>query len=200
MFIKASAFKKLIKNAWSKEGLTIGAADGELFLAGGYWVIRVDREEIPNKIKAAIIELTGELPTEGQVFTSRKGEDNQYEIAENGYWEITERFKEAKIPLEVTQLKIESVTRNIRVLKLPDTGCVLVHDFYMELIDYSEVEEMEGKPEGPVTTGPVTGMLYWQNEIMTIAVDRIDPGYPGDEIYDLTEALGILKLPEYKMK
>lgn len=198
MFIKASAFKKLIKDAWSKEGLTIGAADGELFLAGGYWVIRVDRGEIPNKIKAAIIELTGELPAEDQVFTCRKGEGNQYEIAENEYWNIGERFETAKIPLTVTQVKIESSTRSIRVLKLPDTGCVLVQDFFMELIDYSEVEKMEGKPEGPMTTLPV-GMLYWQNEIMTIAVCRIDPGEPGGEIYDLAEALGILKLPEYKM-
>ena len=37
--------------------------------------MRIDRDELPNKEKAAIIELTGEFPAAGLVFKACKGEN-----------------------------------------------------------------------------------------------------------------------------
>ena len=73
MFFKAAVFKKLIKEAYAGIGLTIGRAEEYIFLSGGYWLIWMKKDKIPNKLKASIIELTGELPINNQVFKARKG-------------------------------------------------------------------------------------------------------------------------------
>lgn len=173
MFVNASAFKKLIKESWSKEGLTMGATEEEIFLAGGAWVIRVHKTEMPNKIKAAIVELIGELPATGEVFTCYKKEATQYEVAENEYWNIRENFEDATVPLAVTKVKFQGI-KELRVLQHEKTKtCTLINDFFMQLIDYSAREDCENIPEGPVTTDASRGLIYWRNEIMTVAVCRI---------------------------
>lgn len=173
MFINASAFKKLIKESWSKEGLTMGATEDEIFLAGGSWVIRTFKSEMTNKIKAAIVELTGELPAAGEVFTCYKKEATQYEVAENEYWNICERFKDAKIPLQITKVKYQGV-KELRVLQEKESlESILINEKFMNLIDLSAREEMEDIPVGPVTTGTKSGLVYWKNSIMAIAVARI---------------------------
>ena len=174
MFVNTSAFKKLIKKSWSAEGLTMGATDTEIFFAGGTWVIRVDKRKIPNKIKAAIVELTGELPAAGEVFTCYKKEATQYEVAENEYWNITERFWSAQVELNTTKVRYNGATRDYRILQEEKSKkCILVDNFFTELIDYSAVEEYEDIPAGPVMEHLAAGLIYWSNNVMTIAVGRI---------------------------
>ena len=184
MFISATNFKKLIKKSWAAEGLTMGATNTEIFLAGGSWVIRVLKTEIPNKIKDAIVELTGELPAAGEVFTCYKKEATQYEVAENEYWNIGEHFETAKVPLNITRVQYVG-GKTMRVLQHPETKkCVLINDFFLEVIDYGATEEYEGIPEGPRTMSEHSGLIYWQNEIMTMAVARISVNEDADsELY-----------------
>ena len=187
MFINASAFKKLIKESWSKEGLTMGATEDEIFLAGGSWVIRTFKSEMTNKIKAAIVELTGELPAAGEVFTCYKKEATQYEVAENEYWNICERFNDAKIPLQITKVKYQRV-KELRVLQKKSLASILINEKFMNLIDLSAREEMEDLPVGPVTTETKSGLVYWKNSIMAIAVARILVNEETD--HELSEFMG----------
>lgn len=184
MFVSATNFKKLIKKSWAAEGLTIGATENEIFLAGGSWVIRVFKREIPNKIKAAIVELIGELPAAGEVFTCYKKEATQYEVAENEYWNIRERFESAQVPLNITRVQY-SGGKDMRVLQHQDTQiCVLINDFFLDVIDYGATEENECIPIGPRTHSEMEGLIYWQNEIMTMAVARISINEDSDrELY-----------------
>lgn len=174
MFVNTSAFKKLIKKSWSQEGLTMGATDTEIFLAGGAWVIRVDKKKIPNKVKAAIVELTGELPAAGEVFTCYKKEATQYEVAENEYWNITERFWSATVELVATKVRYTDGIRDYHILQeAKSKKCILVDNFFTELIDYSAIEDREDIPAGPVMEHPAAGLIYWSNDVMSLAVGRI---------------------------
>lgn len=131
MFINPAIFKKIIKNSYGKEGLTIGATEEEIFLAGGYWVIRVYKSEMSKKIKAAVIELIGDMPETGEVFTCRKKESTQYEIAENEYWNITENFAAAQIPLNVTKIQYTDAWEDTRLLQERETKTVHGHKRYI---------------------------------------------------------------------
>ena len=82
MFLKINTFKRLIKKAWKGMGLTVGN-DGEgIYLVGGHWSIWLARIEMTNKAKAAIIELTGGLPSEGTAYRAWEGEGVQFEMTE----------------------------------------------------------------------------------------------------------------------
>ena len=50
---------------------------------------------------------------------------------------------------------------------------ILINEKFMNLIDLSAREEMEDLPVGPVTTETKSGLVYWKNSIMAIAVARI---------------------------
>ena len=81
MFIKSAGFKKLIKEAYNRNGLRIGNDGKGIYICGGYWAIWVRKGHIPKKELAAIIELTGGMPDEGAGFKSGRA-GNQYEMAE----------------------------------------------------------------------------------------------------------------------
>lgn len=175
MFINPTVFKKLIKDSWSKEGLTVGTTEEEIFFAGAFWVIRTYKEEMPKKIKAAVIELIGDFPDKGEVFTCHKKRETQYEIAENEYWNITENFAKAQIPLNVTKIQYAGAWEDIRLLQEGITNkCIAIKNLCWNLIDTSAVEEFEGKPKGPVTEFMDAGLIFWQSETMTLAVCRIN--------------------------
>ena len=82
MFLKISMFKGLIKSAWKGSGLTVGNDGDGIYLMGSYWSIWLARWEMTNKAKAAIIELTGGLPSEGTAYRAWKDQENQYEMTE----------------------------------------------------------------------------------------------------------------------
>lgn len=175
MFINPAVFKKLIKNSYSAEGLTVGATEEEIFFAGAFWVIRVYKEAIPKKIKAAVIELIGDLPVTGEVLTYRKKSEPQYEIAENEYWNITENFAKAQIPLNVTKIQYAGGWEDIRILQEETTKkCIAIKNIIWDLIDASALEEFEGAPKGPAEEYIDTGLIFWQNETTTLAVCRIN--------------------------
>lgn len=80
MFLKPSIFKRMIKEAYNAAGLTV-ANDGDgIILADNCWIIWMKSVNIPKKLKAAVIELTGDLPEAGEVFKAQKGIGNQSEI------------------------------------------------------------------------------------------------------------------------
>ncbi len=81
MFINTSIFKKLIKEAYNAYMLMVGATEYEYFISNGAWIICVNKDDFTKKEKAAVIELTGELPDIGQAFKAGKDAPNQYEIS-----------------------------------------------------------------------------------------------------------------------
>lgn len=178
MFIKTSEFKKLINAAYKSCGLTVGN-DGEgIFVAGAFWVIWVKEDKLPNKEKAAIIELTGDLPGAGEVFKAVTKEANQYELSDNECWRIREAAEKAGVNFHVTKINIEQGFTNCRVMQVEGSNRIaLINNIFNILIDGEYmVSGEESTPIGPVGVLETSKVVYWQNEVCTLAAYlRSDP-------------------------
>ena len=173
MFFNSVVFKKLIKQAWKSGGLTVGH-DGEAeeyFLQGGYWIIRIKDDAIPNKDKAALIELIGDFPAEGEVFKAIAGVGNQYEIPFNDVWNIGRQWELAKTEYHKTNIMMYQKESLCRVLQEEESGkCVLLNEIFIDLIDITAMDKQkESEPIGPIAIGKEGTMLYWKNQLCMLA-------------------------------
>lgn len=80
MFIKTSIFKRILKDAWKGAGLTVGKKEEMYFIQGAYWILFVYEKDFTSKNKAAVIELVGDLPEEGEVYRAYEKGKKQYEL------------------------------------------------------------------------------------------------------------------------
>lgn len=198
MFVNTGAFKKLIKGAYNSSGLVVGATEDEYFFEGGFWIIRVEKDYFPKKEKAAVIELTGELPSSGRVFKAVKKCANQYLIECNPEWDIRTQFDEAEEEYCVTHAIYESGDKKVRVLQnKKNDNCKVIDEMFIKLIDFSALDTCdEGYPEGPVMLNSEHYLMYWSNEVMTLAAGIIKK----EEDKELSEFLTLLGNVELKRK
>ena len=87
MFIKTSIFKRILKDAWKGAGLTVGKKEEMYFIQGAYWILFVYEKDFTSKNKAAVIELVGDLPEEGEVYRAYEKGKKQYELKVRDEWE-----------------------------------------------------------------------------------------------------------------
>ncbi|RDU22191.1 hypothetical protein [Anaerosacchariphilus polymeriproducens] len=172
MFFNSTVFKRLVNQAWKGAGLTVGRDQDEIFLEGGFWVIRIKENKIPNKDKAALIEIVGELPAAGEVFKAIKGTGNQYEIPFNHNWNLESHWKLADTEFGITNVIVKQKEIACRVLQNMKKGnCVLINEIFMSLIDLSAMNrEEETEPFGPMAVNENGTIMYWKNQICALAV------------------------------
>ena len=173
MFIKTSGFKKLIKEAYSGSGLRLANDGNGICIYGSYWMIWVAAGRIPKKELGAIIELTGELPKEGEAFRATK-EGNQYELEECAAYEEMETAKAYDCEDEIKTTNIvllQDFGYPSRVLQRPEYGTILlVGERFIEMIDNTVVDYNGGETqaEGPLVGG-LAGVI-WKNNTMVFRV------------------------------
>lgn len=78
MFIDEKILIRLMKDAYKGSGVYIGRFDGWYVIAAGYWTASMAVGCVSNKVLAAIVELSGQLPEDGEAWTADKGK-NQLE-------------------------------------------------------------------------------------------------------------------------
>lgn len=199
MFVSTKGFKKLIKASYDTDGLTVGASDEEYFFEGGSWVIRVEKEHLPNKEKAAVIELTGELPAAGEVFKAKKKCPNQYLIPDNQVWNIGEQILEAHEKFNITKALFETNDYRVRVLQNAQNNlCVPISEVFTSMIDSKAIDEgNEDLPTGPYRRKDGS-IMYWKNSIMIMAACIISE--PEDSpLAEYLRLLTSIELPKEKM-
>lgn len=154
MFLDTSGFKKLIKEAWKYNHLILSRMDGSILVTNGVWCLVSDLEMIPNKIKGAIIELTGELPEEGESFQAGK-DGNQYKLSQTIPWEIMRSLNDTAdeaIKAEQTRILIDEGYTISRILKYKNASFCIQKQF-TDLITCEElIEGKETPPQGPYIT------------------------------------------------
>ena len=72
MFIHLKDFKRLLKEAYTGVGLCVARRWDDVLFGGSGWVIATEKESMDKKQLAAVIELTGELPGNGEAFKATK--------------------------------------------------------------------------------------------------------------------------------
>lgn len=166
MFIKASEFKKLVKDSWERGTLVLGQRDGSLLIEGTSWAIEYQIDTIPNKIKAILVEMCGEIPSEEQAFRATKGSTNQYSFEQTIVWDwFYETMDTEKNLVSITRAAwIGKSGRLYRVAKSGKETMLVPHE-YLNTVDNSAVEEWEDTMRGPYRFR--NQGIYWQNSYGT---------------------------------
>lgn len=162
----------MLKQAYKTGGFVIGNDGGKVFIESGSWIIRVDEEYLPNKEKAAIIELAGELPAQGEAFECKKDETNQYTVPWNEYWNPDKTFDESGVEFADTGIIMQYSLENLRVMQEKKSGrCVVLSEQYFNLVDINNINlSHEIEPKGPVALTEEGKTLYWKNNIMSLGL------------------------------
>lgn len=174
MFLNKTLLKKAIKSSFRWEGLTVGRIYGGLVVAGGTWVTWTEDGYVPNWLKAAVMEFTGELPQKECAFRAKKDEPIQYEIADNSFYDLPDLFRRSRIAYTITPMVVNGRFGEIRILQQSSTMRMLgIHEKFYEMIDLNELGE-ENAPTGPSSMNAEGCLLIYKNEHSAYAFYPID--------------------------
>lgn len=96
MIFNKTVFKKLLKTAYKSSGLMVANNSGRIIIAGSWWVMAMEEKVFTNEGRAALVELTGQLPAPGEC------------------WKSTSAGNQMMMPLEFMNIdeKIEEIRKN----------------------------------------------------------------------------------------
>ena len=162
MFVNPKILKKLMKEAFKSKCLIVGCREG-LYLQGVYWKFHCDKKFVPKTIWAEIIELTGEIPEEGDCFCAGK-DGNQMQM---NPMEI--ETPEKAEGLELTDFILLS-SRGVeqRILQLWGGEKLLLNNIFIQGVrgKWYDEEQGEMQPEEPRYKD---GQVFWKNNVMRFA-------------------------------
>lgn len=171
MFIHLKDFKRMLKQAYTGVGLCVARRGDDLLFSGSNWAIATEKESMDKKQLAAVIELTGELPGDGEAFKATK-EENQYEIGEV-HWDMIDRTedREKEEKLTVTQVVLERypIGKAMRVLQAADGRVEVLNDRFVKAIDSLSMNtDYEYEVQGPFVNPKFPKQVYWESEATTL--------------------------------
>ncbi|MBQ6832848.1 MAG: hypothetical protein IJO55_00335 [Lachnospiraceae bacterium] len=163
MFLDITKFKKFLSTAYKGAGLIVGMLDENLVMTNNArtWGVQVDGDHIPNKLKAALVELIGDLPEEGEVLNYTKdGAQTEMNLGEFNYYDAWMRARDyaAYTPFMLkSDYGIYSLLQLHSTMELKPIRRDFLDIISAKDIDHS-VEEMPGRPAYGHET------LYWKND------------------------------------
>ena len=171
MFIHLKDFKRLLKGAYTGVGLCVARRGDDVLFGGSGWVIATEKESMDKKQLAAVIELTGELPGNGEAFKATK-EENQYEIG-GVHWDMIDRTedREEEEKLTVTEVVLERYPggKAMRVLQAADGRVEVLDDRFVKAIDPMSMNlDYECEVQGAFINRKFPKQVYWKSEAATL--------------------------------
>lgn len=160
MFLNKTKFKKMMKEAYNGGGLRVGRIYDGLVISNGAWISWTREGDIPNWLKAAVIELAGELPEEGDMFQVSYSDGMQYQIKDNPIYDLPSRFRESHFSFTDTKV----TQKGIRFFQSSQSRQIIaVDEEFASLIDLKELQG-ENPPMGPVSAIERGDSLIYKNE------------------------------------
>lgn len=160
MFLNHKILRKLLKDAYKREKLSLACETGKLYIAAGYWEMEFLKEYIPNETLGDIISFSRTLPEDGQRYQILDS-GNQLEI---GLPRQIEECKNAH-PTEVTNwLNVSDTGRILRVLQDASGETRLVDDICVKMVDGNYCERTKGE-EAPTSPTYDEHFVMWKNNI-----------------------------------
>lgn len=170
MFLNKTKFKKMMKEAYNGGGLRVGRIYDGLVISSGTWISWTREGDIPNWLKAAVIELAGELPEEGDMFQVSFSDGMQYQIKDNPIYDLPGRFRESHFAFTDTKVTQEG----IRFFQNKQNGNIIaVNEKFASLIDLKELQG-ENPPMGPVSAIGKGDSLIYKNEESAFCFERLE--------------------------
>ena len=186
MFLNKTIFKKWIKDTYNHGGLKVGKVYDGLVLSGGYWVAWIYKHEVPNWVKAAVIEFVGTLPEDGQMLLAKKDEPLQAELSENDYLDLPSQFMKAKVPFDVVPIVYGTKWSEYHFLQCRRTKkMIALPEYLYSVIDMSNLDGGENRPAGPCSISDSGDCLIWKNEKSALMLCTARIGDAGNEVMEL---------------
>ncbi|QHQ61366.1 hypothetical protein Ana3638_11765 [Anaerocolumna sedimenticola] len=170
MFINPTHLKKLMTAAYKGGGIRIGYFDEGYIIIAGTWMVWLDVNYIPNKVKAIIMELAGVLPEEDTVFiVSKEKPMPQTEMDIHSYFHINTLEKEAKYPVTLSNVLLDKHFNVYRLMQVNESKQLVMMDMnHLNLIDLNEIDyDQENTLSGPCTNFGQS-MYFWRNATCTL--------------------------------
>lgn len=170
MFIDNTKFKKAVKAAYSGFGLRIEHFEGGfLSINGNAFILEIDEADLTKKCKAAIIELTGEIPEEGTGYIYRKGEEKEeVEIEQETEGNMMGMYANGT-EAEDTRLMLQRHSTCYSILQtVGKREPHMIRRDIQTMVDGTKVDEDAGElpPGNPRVTG---SLIIWNNDTMQLA-------------------------------
>ena len=171
MFVNPKELKKLMKEAFKANYLIVGSREDMYYIQGYYWKMICKKRFVAKEIIAAIIELTGELPEDGECYCAGK-DGNQMQMNTMEI-EIPEDAEE----IEITDYILESSHGVMqRLLQFRGSEHVLlINNRFAKMVSdrFCNTEQGEITPDGPLCSE--NHGVFWENNVMRFSVCfRID--------------------------
>ena len=181
MFFKMSVLKKMIKAAYKARDLVLGyheiineedgTVEGEgWIIIGGWWSIYIDRWTTTKELKAALIEVAGELPYNDRYFRVLP-EGNQEMVAPGPCVNPIDLFTKCENDVNVSKLAAVFQSSTVRLLQNCESNEVTcIRELGYELIDKTAVDYDNGEyePIGPRTSED--DIMCWGNNVCFLAI------------------------------
>lgn len=201
MFIDTQIFKKLIKEAYKGQGLVIGHDREGFFFEGGYWILWVKEGLLPKKEKAAVIELSGELPEAGEVFKAIDKLGNQMEIERKDAWDVRRWIKDATEEVHPTMVLFMQKGTLCRLLQTESREVVVFNEMLFQAVNNKFIDkEMETPAKGPYKTPENNTLMLWKNESCIYAALKRRKPEAGKELEILHHLEGISLIEDSTQK
>ena len=163
-----------MKEAYNGGGLRVGRIYDGLVLSSSTWISWTREGDIPNWLKGAVMELTGELPEEGDLFQASYTDGIQYQIKESHF-----AFTDTKVTREGIRFFQNKQNREI----------IAVNEKFASLIDLKELQG-ENPSMGPVSAIGKGDFLIYKNEESAFCFGRLESSNEQTvELMDLLEAI-----------
>lgn len=193
MIFNKTVFKKLLKTAYKRCGLMVANNSGRIIIAGSWWVMAMEEKVFTKEGRAALVELTGQLPVPGEC------------------WKSTSAGNQIMMPLEFMNIdeKIEEIMKNEpfhrtdiildaqgekRLYKRGNT-VVCMNEIVQTLLDPEAVcNEEDDYIRGAYAENvedPI--FLYWKTNECSFAAGRIEINKPEHVVF--LEELARLDIP-----
>lgn len=163
--LKIPTVKRLLKKSFKGTGITVGkTTDGWFYIGTMAWNLCMDFKDAPKEIKAAVMEIAGELPDSGQAFTAWKDTANQYALEDERcviptyYGENIEDNKSNEMDIIFTK-----DDARFRLMRAGDTAHIIKEEYLDMLnpdVDY----------EGPFMPDPGRPSFVWHTDLTYLEV------------------------------
>lgn len=176
MFIKASTFKRMVKNAYQKYGIHIQRDRDALALSGSYWHMWFLYSQIPKEFMGALIEVTGYIPDVNDEVICSEGEGIQYETGFSQL-DLMQRAKDAAIKVHPSNIILCGISKNHRVMVAENGEVGTVYEDVWQSITGSTIDKDAGHTglEGPKCYRG-SYRYFWHNNVMALSVLTNEPG------------------------
>lgn len=189
MFLKEAAVKKLIKQAYKKSILFVANLHSDYVIYSGGWIIKADKKKLSNKIKGAIIELTGELPEQGE--RKQYGPESEYmpEADSDEYWDRHIDTEKAVYDYTVTSILYERNDQMERIVQAARGAKYAIPESAAAAVKYTE------NLKGPYGKREDGGLLFWYDDDCIFVVSTAE----GDKEKEILEKMAGIDLPDHRL-